>query len=52
MEKKYHSFPNIILYLRKFHYGSEDTKMVEEDMANNNINETMVLIHPKELQDL
>jgi hypothetical protein len=22
MEKKYHSFPNITLYLRKFHYGS------------------------------
>jgi len=25
MEKKYHSFTNIILYLRTFHYGSEDT---------------------------
>jgi hypothetical protein len=52
MEKKYHSFLNIILFLRKFHYGSEDAKMMEEDMANNNINETMVLINPKELQDL
>lgn len=52
MEKKYHTFPNILLYLRKFHYDSEDPKMVEKDMANHQINDAKRLITPKQLQDL
>lgn len=37
MEKKYHSFANIILYLRNFHYGIEDSHLVEEDLIRNQI---------------
>lgn len=41
MEKKYHSFINIILYLRKFHYGDVDSRLVEEDMFKNDIKEAV-----------
>lgn len=37
MEKKFSSFLNIILFLRRSHYGSEDERGVLEDMESNEI---------------
>lgn len=52
MEKKYQSFPSILLYLRRFHYATEDLAAVQEDMVKNDVKEVGVLINHKELQDL
>ena len=52
MEKKYHSFPNILLFLRKSHYSTEDTHSIYEDMINNQITEIGTLLSAGELQDI
>ena len=52
MEKKYHSFANIIFFLRKFHYGCEDTTSLEEDLINNQISLNEALITVKDLKNI
>lgn len=52
MEKKFHSFPNIILYLRKLHYGFEDTHLLEEDLQKNSISISGGLMEVKKLKNL
>ena len=39
MEKKYNTFPNILLHLRNFHYGSDDIEGISEDVRLNGIQE-------------
>jgi hypothetical protein len=51
MEKKYFSFPNIALYLRKLHYNSDDARMVE-DMATNNVTEKIEILDVRQLMEL
>ena len=52
MEKKHHSFSNILLHLRRSHYTTEETHDVEQDMHLSQIQIHQKLLSTREIKAL